>query len=388
MTIQTIKIVVILSFCLLVGVLSGCSEEDPAKEFVYVGTFDDRGSEGLYVFEFDRESGGMTQIQTVSDRPGPNFQAIHPGGKYLYSVSGDAFSENIEHGTISAYQVDSQTGMLQLINEQSVEGRGTAHVSVDPLGEFAYVSNYSEGNLSVFTISENGGVSEAVDVVQHEGSSVNERRQNAPHVHSIIPSADGRFIYVSDLGTDQIVIYEVDRTTGELSPAEVPYVESTPGSGPRHFTIHPGGEFAYSAEELSSTVAVFSVNQNNGALEEIQRITMLPEGYDGNNSAADIHLSPDGGFLYASNRGHDSLVIYRVDAETGALTPAGHEPTRGSHPRNFMIDQLGEYVLVANRDDDNVVVFNRDQETGQLTYSGEQVTVPMAVCVTQYFISE
>lgn len=388
MTIRSIKIVVILSSCLLAGVLSGCSGEELGKEIVYVGTFNDRGSEGLYVFDFDRGSGEMNQLQTVSDREGPNFQAIHPGGGYLYSVSGEAFSEDTEHGTISAYQIHPQTGMLQLINEQSVEGRGTAHVSVDPLGDFAYVSNYSEGNLSVFAISENGGISEAVDVVQHEGSSVNESRQNSPHVHSIVPSGDGRFIYVSDLGTDQIVIYEVDRTTGELSSAEVPYVESTPGSGPRHFTIHPGGEFAYSAEELSSTVAVFSVDQNSGALEEVQRITMLPEGYDGNNSAADIHVSPDGKFLYASNRGHDSLVIYRVDEETGTLTLVGYEPTRGGHPRNFMMDQMGEYVLVANRDNDNVVVFNRNQETGKLTYSGEEVSVPMAVCVTQHIIRE
>lgn len=273
--------------------------------------------------------------------------------------------------------------MLQLINEQSVEGRGTAHVSVDPLGKFAYVSNYSEGNLSVFSIHENGSLSETADVVRHEGSSVNERRQNSPHVHSIIPSTDGKFIYVSDLGTDQIMIYEVNRTTGELSPAKVPYVENTPGAGPRHFAIHPDGNFAYSAEELSSTVAVFSVDQNSGALDEIQRVTMLPEDFEGNNSAADIHLSPDGRFLYASNRGHDSVVIYRVDADTGNLTLTGHEPTRGGHPRNFMMDQRGEYVLVSNRDDDNVVVFNRDQETGQLTYSGEEVSVPMAVCVTQ-----
>lgn len=378
-----VKRMLFLSFFILVSGFWGCTDDLPLKERVYVGTFDDRGSEGLYVFEFDRESGGMNLIQTVSDRQGPNFQAIHPGGGYLYSVSGEAFSEDTQHGTISAYQIHPNTGMLKIINEQSVEGRGTAHVSVDPLGEFAYVSNYSEGNLSVFRISENGGVSEAVDVVQHEGSSVNERRQNSPHVHSMIPSADGKFIYVSDLGTDQILIYQVNRTTGELSPAEVPYVESTPGSGPRHFTIHPGGEVAYSAEELSSTVAVFSVDKSTGSLTQIQRVTMLPEDYEGNNSAADIHLSPDGRFLYASNRGHDSLVIYRVDAATGTLTLVGHEPTRGSHPRNFMMDQFGEYVLVANRDDDNVVVFNRNKETGELSFSGEEINVPMAVCVTQ-----
>lgn len=195
MTIQAIKIVTILSFCLLAGVLCGCLGEGPVKEIIYVGTFDDRGSQGLYVFEFDRKSGEMNQIQTLGERAGPSFQAIHPGGGYLYSVSGEAFTEDTEYGTISAYRIDPQTGMLQLMNEQSVQGRGAAHVSVDPLGEFAYVSNYSEGNLSVFAISENGELSEAVDVVKHEGSSVNERRQNSPHVHSIVPSADGRFIY-------------------------------------------------------------------------------------------------------------------------------------------------------------------------------------------------
>ncbi|MEX0647376.1 MAG: lactonase family protein [Balneolaceae bacterium] len=380
---QPYKLLSFVSLCLLFIGITGCTSEKPAKETVYVGTFDDRGSEGLYVFEFDRETGQMNHIQTVSDRRGPNFQAIHPGGEYLYSVSGEAFSERTENGTISAYLVDPETGMLQMINEQSVKGRGTAHVSIDPLGKFAYVSNYSEGNLSVFSINDNGSLDKAADVVQHEGSSINERRQNSPHVHSIIPSADGNFIYVSDLGTDQILIYEVNRTTGELSPADIPFVENTPGAGPRHFAIHPDGNFAYSAEELSSTVAVFSVDQNTGALEEIQRISMLPEDFEGNNSAADIHLSPDGRFLYASNRGHDSLVIYRVDANTGNLTLTGHEPTRGGHPRNFMMDQRGEYILVANRDNDNVVVFNRNMETGELSFSGEEINVPMAVCVTQ-----
>lgn len=388
MTTKSIKIILPLFFCLLIIGITGCTSEEPSKEIIYVGTFNDRGSEGLYVFEFDRENGGMNQIQTVSDCRGPNFQAIHPEGGYLYSVSGEAFSEDTEHGTISAYQIHPNTGMIKLINEQSVEGRGTAHVSVDPLGKFAYVSNYSEGNLSVFQIQENGGLSEAVNVVQHEGSSINEGRQSSPHVHSIISSEDGRFICVSDLGTDQIFIYEVNRTTGELSLGEVPYVESAPGSGPRHFAIHPNGEFAYSAEELSSTVAVFSKDQSTGALSEIQRVNMLPEDFDGNNSAADIHLSPDGRFLYASNRGHDSLVIYRVDTETGTLTIVGHESTRGGHPRNFMMDQLGEFVFVANRDDDHVVLFSRNEETGELSFTGEEINVPMAVCVTQLIITE
>jgi 6-phosphogluconolactonase len=357
--------------------------EPASKEFIYVGTFEGRDSEGIYVFEFDRETGVLTLVQTVTDRPGPNFQTIHPGARFLYSVSGDPYSDDSKHTTLSAYRIDRETGMLSLINEQSVQGNGPAHVSVDPHGEFAYVSNYSAGNLSVFRIGDDGALSEAVDVVQHEGSSMNEQRQRGPHVHSIVPSADGRFIYVSDLGIDRIMIYSVDRSSGTLSPAQTPYAENTPGSGPRHFTFHPTGEFAYSAEELTSTVAAFRVDPSTGALAQVQRLSMVPDDFDGSNSAADIHISPDGRFLYASNRGHDSLVIYYIDPETGELGLAGHEPTRGGHPRNFMIDKQGEYILAANRDDDNVVVFRRDKETGQLQFTGQEAHVPMAVCVTQ-----
>jgi|SRR5690625_34036 len=364
----------------------GCSQDRLQKEIIYAGTFEGRGSEGLYVYEFDHETGKMEHIQTVSDRTGPNFQALHPEGHALYSVSNDVYPGSTGHGTITAYGIDSETGLLTLINEQSVEGRGPAHVSVDPLGRFVYVSNYSEGNLSVFGLDEGGSLSEAVQVIQHEGSSINERRQNAPHVHSAVPSADGRFIYVSDLGLDKILIYQINDATGQLTSAQTAYAENTPGSGPRHFALHPSGQYAYSAEELSSTVAVFEVNQDNGGLDQIQRISMLPEGYEGNNSAADIHLSPDGEFVYASNRGHDSIVIYKVDGGTGMLEIVGHEDTRGGHPRNFLMDRNGDFVFVANRDDDNVVIFARNRDTGELEYTGEQIHVPMPVCLTQFIL--
>ncbi|REL39301.1 lactonase family protein [Rhodohalobacter sp. SW132] len=366
--------------------MTGYSEQQSSAEIIYIGTFSGQGSEGLYVYEFDRSTEKMMEIQIVSDREGPNFQAIHPDENYLYSVSGQPFSEDTDYGTVSAYEIDEHSGKLTLINEQSVEGRGTAHVSVDPKGRFVYVSNYGEGNLSVFLINDDGSLTEAVDVVHHEGSSVNEQRQNRPHVHSVIPSADGRFIYVPDLGIDKIMIYEVNETTGILTPAETPYAESTPGSGPRHFTIHPNNEFAYSAEELSSTVAVYTIDPSSGALNEIQRVSMLPEGFDESSSAADIHISPDGRFLYASNRGHDSLVIFEIDSSDGELSLVGHESTRGGHPRNFMMDQHGEFVFVANRDNNNVVVFARDKETGKLNYTGEEASVPRAVCVTQFFL--
>ncbi|MEX0780729.1 MAG: lactonase family protein [Balneolales bacterium] len=363
-----------------------CASQLVPKEIFYVGTFADQDSQGLYVFEFDRSNGELNQIQTVSDREGPSFQAIHPDGNFLYSISGESMDPDSNHGTVSAYRIDQSTGKLSIINEQSAEGQGACHVSIDPRGRFVYVSNYSEGNLSVYSINQDGSLEEASDVVQHEGHGPNENRQNSPHMHSIIPSEDGKFIYASDLGIDKVMIYEVS-DSGTLTPAEVPYVENTPGSGPRHFAIHPNGNFAYSAEELSYTVAAFSVDKRNGALSQIQRVSMLPDDYQNpNNSAADIHFSPDGKYLYASNRGHDSIVIYSVDPSTGFLSLSGHEPTRGGHPRNFGVDQKGEYLFVANRDDNNVVFFNKDNESGLLEYAGIEAIVPKAVCVTQHFL--
>jgi len=386
-----IQLYLLTAVIFLIFALTACNDEIELvemNEYIYTGSFSGEGSKGLQVFEFDRVTGMLTEIQVIDDRAGPNFQAIHPNGEMLYSVSDDRFDDEEPYGTISAYRIDRETGMLELMNEQSVQGRGTAHVSVDPLGDFVYVSNYSEGNLAVYRVYEDGSLSEAVELVQHEGSSVNPNRQRAPHVHSIIPSEDGRFIYVSDLGIDKIVIYEVDRETGELSPAETPYFENEPGSGPRHFTFHPNGEFAYSAEELSVTVAVLSVDPKTGALEQVQRLSLLPEGMESDESmsAADIHSSPDGRFLYASVRGEDLISIFSIDPETGLLDMVGHESTIGGHPRNFMVDEKGEFLLIANRDNDHVVVFRRDQETGEIEFTGIETEVPVAVCVTQLIV--
>lgn len=359
------------------------AQQSGSKEILYVGTFSDRGSQGIYVFQFDRASGKLTELQTVSGKESPSFLEIHPNGKYLYAVYREGMSKDDKSGTVTAYKIEQSTGKLTRINEQSSEGAGPCHVSLDPKGKFAYVSNYGGGNLAVYPVNKDGSLGKSSDVVQHEGGSVNQDRQQEPHMHSIIPTGNGKFIYASDLGIDKIMIYKVDHKTGKLSAAKVPFVENTPGSGPRHFALHPNGNFAFSAEELSSTIASFRVDKATGALSQTDRVNMLPEDFDGNNSAADIHISPDGKFVYASNRGHDSLVIYAIDPDTGKLTFAGHENTRGGHPRNFCIDHKGTYVFVANRDNDNVVVFKRDAASGKLTYTGEEVNVPAAVCIQQ-----
>lgn len=359
-----------------------------SKEFIYVGTFQGEDSEGLYVFNFDRLTGQLTHIQTVTDRLGPNFQALHPNEKFLYSVSDDQFAEDQPYGTLSAYKIDHETGKLELLNEQSVNGRGPAHVSVDPVGEYVYVSNYSEGNVVMYSLNEDGTVNVAVDIKQHEGSSIREDRQQSAHVHSVYPSADGKYIYVSDLGIDQIRIYWIDRENDLMVPATPPFFSSEPGSGPRHFTIHPNGLFAYSVEELSLTVSALNVDLESGDLTQFQRLSLLPDGITPQQSmsAADIHISPDGRFLYASVRGENLISIFDIDLKTGELSPIGHESTIGGHPRNFMIDQQGEFLLVANRDHDHVLTFRREMENGLLSFTGFEANVPLAVCVTQLIV--
>jgi 6-phosphogluconolactonase len=349
------------------------------KEIIYAGTSSTRGSKGLYVFQFDRSLGKLTEVQTLNEGSGPGFLTLSPDKKHLYAVYGKGTIKD-DNGAVMSFTVDPATGFLTKLNEQSANGRGPAHVSIDPKQRFAYVSNYGDGTLSVYPINKDGSLGKASDFIKHTGSSIVVGRQEGPHVHSTIPSSDGKFIYVSDLGIDKIMIYEIS-AAGKLSPASVPFVNATPGSGPRHFAIHPNGNFAYSAQEISSTIESYKVNKSTGSLTAIERLHMIPDDFTARNSAADIHFSPDGKFLYASNRGHESLVIYKVDAKNGKLSLVGHEGTGGKHPRNFMIDKKGEFVLTANQNTDNVVIFNRDKVSGKLTPNGEQMTVPAVQCL-------
>lgn len=377
-----IRLPAFLSFLILM--IMTTQHQASAQDLLYVGTYSDRGSEGIYVLEFDRKTGKLSERQTLPDKDSPSFLTIHPNGKYLYAVYREGKDADDQHGTVTAFAIDPKDGRLSKLNEQSSEGSGPCHVSVGPEGKLVYVSNYGEGNLAMYPIGSDGRLKEASAVVQHSGGSVNPDRQQEPHMHSIIPSESGNIIYASDLGTDQIMLYQPDHSSGNLSAASPPFVASTPGAGPRHFARHPSGQWAFSIEELSSTIAAYKVDKKSGSLEQVDRVTTLPKGAspDG-NSTADIHVSPDGKFVYGSNRGHDSIVIYAIDTATGKLTYVGNEPAGGEHPRNFCVDQQGEFVWVANRDTDNVVVFRRDATTGKLTPTGNEIKVPAAVCVQQ-----
>lgn len=346
------------------------------KELLYVGTYSVRGSEGIYALEFDRKAGTLRQVSTAGGAKSPSFLAFHPLGGYLYAVN-----EGAEGGAVSAYAIDRKTGGLTLLNQQPSVGRGPCHVSLDATGRAAFVSNYGEGTFTVLPVGKDGRLGAPTDSVRFSGSGANPRRQDKPHAHSATVSPDNRFVYVCDLGTDRIYSYEIDPAKGKVKPAATPYASVKPGSGPRHFTISPDGRFAYLAEELTSTTAVFSRNSKTGALTLLQDgVATLPADFTGQNTSADIHTDALGKFLYQSNRGHNSLAIFSIGTD-GKIRLLGQQDTMGKTPRNFLVDPKGEYVFVANQDTDTITVFKRDAKTGLLTYTGNSVGVPAPVCL-------
>jgi 6-phosphogluconolactonase len=366
---------------LLTTVLLGASlaaHAQSTKEIMYVGTYSVRGSEGIYVFEFDRKIGTMQPIQSVSNAKSPSFLALHPSGNYLYSVNEGAAKTE---GGVSSYAVDRATGKLTFMNGQSSLGAGPCHVSVDQTGKTAFVSNYGGGSLAVLPIKADGTLGEATDSVQDTGMGPNTQRQEKAHVHSATLAPDNRFVYVADLGIDKLNIYDIDVKASKVKPASTPYATVKPGSGPRHFTFHPNGKYAYLVEELTSSVAVFSRNPKTGALTMLEdNVKTLPADFTSPNTSADIHIDPSGKFLYQSNRGFNGLAIFAIGSN-GKLTKVGDQLTEGKTPRNFLIDPKGEFVFVAHQDTDNITIFRRDQKTGTLNYTGNSVKVPAPVCV-------
>ena len=346
-------------------------------EIMYVGTYSIRGSEGMYVFSFDRKAGTMQQVQSISKTKSPSFLTMHPSGRYLYSVDEGAEKS----GGVSSYTIEKKTGKLTYMNSQPSLGSSPCYISIDHTGKSAFVANYGGGSMVVFPIQASGRLSPSTDSIQNSGSSTNQQRQNGPHVHSATVGPDNRFLYVADLGTDKLHILAIDPKASTVKPATMPFVAVKPGSGPRHFAIHPNGNYAYLVEELVSSVAVFRRNPKTGALTLIQdNVSTLPDGFTGQNTSADIHIDPSGRFLYQSNRGANTLAIFSIGTD-GMLTKVADQPVEGKTPRNFLIDPKGEFVFVANQDTDNITIFRRDKKNGKLIYTGNSVSVPAPVCI-------
>jgi 6-phosphogluconolactonase len=350
------------------------------KEILYVGTFSVRGSEGIYVFEFDRNDASVKLIQTVSGPESPTFLEIHPSGKFLYSVNRGGVHGASNAGSIHGYSIDPVSGKLTAINSKSSFGLGPCHVAIEREGKFAYVSHYNEGTLAVYSLLKDGSIGVLVDSIRYLGKGPNLERQQSPHIHSATFSPNNRFVVVADLGTDKVYNYQVEGANGKLVPASTPFVQVAGGSGPRHLSFHPNGNYFYLVEEITSTLGAAFFDARSGEMKIMQDQTpTLPIGFDKSNTGADIHASPDGKFLYLSNRGHNSLAIFAI-SKAGKLTLVGHESTQGKTPRNFMITPDGDLLFVAHQDSDNVIIFKRNKKTGLLKSIGS-ISLPSPVCI-------
>ncbi len=356
-------------------------KQNNGKLHVYIGTYTRGRSEGIYLYYMDKSTGALEFASVAGEIENPAFLAIHPQQSHLYAVNEVGQFAGKPSGGVSAFAIDQETGELTFLNQQSSQGPGPCHLSVDHTGQFVLVANYSGGSVAVLPIDSEGKLGEATDFVQHEGSSVNPRRQEKPHAHSIMVDESNRYAFVPDLGMDKIMIYRLNLADGKLEPNDEPWAKIKAGAGPRHLDFHPNGRYAYVINELDNTLIAFAYDATRGSLREIQTISTLPEDFSGTSYCADVHVSPSGKFVYGSNRGHDSIAIFGIDEDTGRLTCIGYEPTQGKMPRNFGIDPTGAFLLAANQDSDNVVVFRIDRQTGKLKSTGFVVEVPKPVCV-------
>ena len=363
-----------LPFTRVLGVRAG-------ELLVYVGTYTTGKSEGIYLYRLNLASGELKYVATTKGVVNPSFLTLAPNRRYLYAVNEVEEFAGRKSGAVSAFAVDQKTGALRLLNQQASLGANPCYVDVDTSGRFVLVANYTGGNVTVLPVQRDGSLGEATDMKQYQGSGVNRERQEGPHAHCILLDPTNQFAYSCDLGTDKIMIFRFDARNGKLSANEQPWAQSKPGAGPRHLAFHPSRKYVFVLNELQSTVTAFRRDPQKGSLQELQILTTLPKGFTGTNTGADIHVSPDGRFVYCSNRGHDSIASFKIDPRSGALTAMGHESTRGMTPRNFAIDPTGMFLLVANQKSDNMVVFRLDQKTGGLSATGQVVEVPAPVCL-------
>jgi 6-phosphogluconolactonase len=348
---------------------------------LYVGTYTSGKSEGIYLYRLNLSSGQLTHISTTSNVKDPSYLTIAPNRRRLYAVNEVEDFGGKKSGALSAFDIDQQTGSLRLLNQQPSLGGAPCYVIVDQTGRFVLVANYLGGNVAVLPILRDGSLGEATELKQDSGSSINAERQEGPHAHCIVLDPANRLAYACDLGTDKIMIYKFDARRGKLIPARTPWVQAKPGDGPRHLTFHPRADFAYVINELHATVTAYARDRVQGSLKELQTIATLPSDFTGANTSADIHISPDGRFLYCSNRGHDSVAAFQIEQRSGKLSFIAHQSTGGKTPRNFAIDPTGAFLLVANQNSDSIVSFRLDPETGRLTETGHVAEVPSPVCL-------
>jgi 6-phosphogluconolactonase len=362
-------------------ILPAMAEQAPDSWRVYIGTYTGGKSEGVYMLRLDTETGQLENLGLAGAVDNPSFLALHPEKPLLYSVGQGLDADGKQRGMASALAMNPADGKLSLINQEVTVGEGPCHVAVDSAGRHILAANYSSGSVAVLPITEDGSLGAATDFEQHEGFSVNPKRQEGPHAHCVKLDPAGKFAFVIDLGLDRIMIYRYDDAEGTLEPNDPPFATVAPGAGPRHFAFHPSGNFAYVVNELGNTVTAFAYDGSAGTLNALQTIGTLPDGFDKENTTAEICVHPSGKFVYASNRGHDSIACFAVDVATGKLTMLGQVPSGGSTPRNFNVSPDGKFLIAANQQSNNVVAFRINLETGLPKRTGSEMEIAAPVCV-------
>jgi 6-phosphogluconolactonase len=347
---------------------------------LYVGTYTGPNNKGIPAFRYDASQLIFESLGTVAEMERPSFLAFSPDRRFLYAVS-ELGNSGKSEGYVYAFGMDNRTGKLTFLNRQTSGGGGACHLVVDKTGKFLLVANYGTGSTASFPLKSDGSLGNLISKIQFEGSGPNQRRQKGPHAHAVVLSPDNRFLFVPDLGADRVRILRFDSSNGSLTPNTPADVAVKPGVGPRHFTFSPNGRFAYVICEMGSLVVAFRYDSSAGSLTEIQTASTLPDGFTGENNSAEIEVDPSGRFLYASNRGHDSIAVFSIDDKTGKLERTQIESTQGRTPRNFAIDPTGQHLLAADQDSNRIVVFDRDSHTGKLTATGKTVDVPSPVCL-------
>lgn len=346
--------------------------------FLFIGTYTGTGSKGIYVYRFDAATGKATFVSNTEKVESPSYLAVAPNGKTLYACNETASPSG---GKVSAFRFNKSDGTLRFLNQQATGGDHPAYVAVDPTNKWVAAGNYSGGSITVFPINRDGSIAPFTQLVKHNGNGPDSSRQRSAHVHATVFSPQGDYLLSPDLGMDKVMIYSFKGTpVSPLNESKVSFAKATPGGGPRHLSFHPNGRWAYLMEEMSGSVMAFDYSK--GKLSQKQRVFSHPDTAKGSFGSADIHVSPDGKFLYASNRAaENNLAIFKVDEKNGKLATVGYQSTLGQTPRNFVIDPTGNFLLAANQNSDNIVIFKRDKQTGLLTETGEQISVPRPVCL-------
>jgi 6-phosphogluconolactonase len=357
----------------------GAHRTNAAERLVFISAFAAGENGAIHAFRLDLDTGRLKPAQRTTGVEHPFYLALAPNQKYLYSIHAKEFGGK-DAEQIAAYEILGTDGKLKLLNRQSARGSAACYLDVDATGKTVLVANYTSGSVAALPVNDDGSLGKAASFVQHSGSSIDPARQKEPHAHCLVISPDNRFAFAADLGLDQVVCYQLEAAKAKLTANRQPFVRTSPGAGPRHLTFHPNGKHVYVINELSNSVTLFDYDTDSGTLTVKQTISTLPKDFAGKSYCADLKITPDGRFLYGTNRGHDSIARFRLGKE-GRLTLLGIEPSLGKGPQNLAIAPGGKLLLCANMPGNHVAVFRIDQEMGGLTSAAAPVSMPSPSCI-------